>query len=131
MFLRDKDELRALGHVAADHIRVTLIKLARKRSRCTIRYASPGARRSGWRGESRAAFTIRSPRYLGYSPLLPGSAAMLNVTLLAFVGDRPLGMDLIGGGNLYGRLHGRLLRGYIMEVLGKSAVPGATEPDRA
>jgi hypothetical protein len=44
--------------------------------------------------------------------LVPGQ-----VGLLAFLGDRPLGMDVIGGRALYGRLHGRLLRGYVMDAL--------------
>lgn len=40
------------------------------------------------------------------------------VGLLAFIGARPLGMDVIGGRELYTRLHDRLLRGYIMDALG-------------
>jgi hypothetical protein len=38
--------------------------------------------------------------------------------MLAFVGVRPLGLDLIGGRALYARLHERLVRGYIMDALG-------------
>ena len=40
------------------------------------------------------------------------------VGLLAFIGSRPLGMDVIGGHELYTKLHDRLLRGYIMDALG-------------
>lgn len=39
------------------------------------------------------------------------------VGLLAFWGDRPLGLDLIGGHRLYARLHKQLVRGYIMDAL--------------
>lgn len=39
------------------------------------------------------------------------------VGLLVFFEGRPLGMDVIGGRALYGRLHERLLRGYALDVL--------------
>ena len=39
------------------------------------------------------------------------------VGLLAFLGDRPLGMDLIGDTQIYARLHERLLGGYVMDAL--------------
>ncbi|MGD2215752.1 MAG: hypothetical protein PVJ64_03305 [Gemmatimonadales bacterium] len=39
------------------------------------------------------------------------------VGLLAFVGDRLLGLDMIGGHRLYARLHKQLLRGYVMDAL--------------
>jgi hypothetical protein len=55
------------------------------------------------------------------------------VGLLAFLGDRPLGMDVIGGTNLYRRLHSRLLRGYVMDALGsrrRGASPPALEAQR-
>jgi hypothetical protein len=40
------------------------------------------------------------------------------VGLLAFLGARPLGMDLIGCVRLYARLHERLLPGYVLDALG-------------
>jgi len=39
------------------------------------------------------------------------------IGLLIFRGDRPLGMDVIGGRELYGRLHDRLIRGYALDAL--------------
>jgi len=39
------------------------------------------------------------------------------VGLLAFLGSRPLGMDVIGDPQLYARLHERLLGGYVMDAL--------------
>jgi hypothetical protein len=38
------------------------------------------------------------------------------VGVLAFLGDQPLGMDVIGGHRLYARLHKRLLSGYVMDA---------------
>jgi len=40
------------------------------------------------------------------------------VGVLAFLGVRPLGMDVIGGRALFAKLHERLVRGYIMDALG-------------
>jgi hypothetical protein len=37
--------------------------------------------------------------------------------LLAFLGDQPLGMDVIGAAKLYARLHDRLLRGYVLDAM--------------
>ncbi len=45
-------------------------------------------------------------------PLVSGQ-----VGLLAFLGGRPLGLDVVGGANLYERLHSRLLRGYLLDAL--------------
>jgi hypothetical protein len=52
------------------------------------------------------------------------------VGVLAFLGVRPLGMDVIGGRTLYRKLHERLIRGYIMDALGSRSTrePG---PERA
>jgi hypothetical protein len=52
------------------------------------------------------------------------------IGLLAFLGARPLGMDVIGGRELYRKLHDRLVRGYVMDALGSR---GGREPalDRA
>jgi hypothetical protein len=48
------------------------------------------------------------------------------VGILAFVGVRPLGLDVIGGRALYARLHERLVRGYVMDALGSQStrLPG-------
>jgi hypothetical protein len=53
------------------------------------------------------------------------------VGLLAFLGGRPLGMDLIGCTGLFAKLHDRLLRGYIMDALGSSARSRKVEGDTA
>jgi hypothetical protein len=39
------------------------------------------------------------------------------VGLVVFLGDRPLGLDMIGGHRLYARLHKQLVRGYVMDAL--------------
>jgi hypothetical protein len=39
------------------------------------------------------------------------------VGLLAFLGARPLALDLVGGHRLYARLHKQLVRGYVMDAL--------------
>jgi len=38
------------------------------------------------------------------------------VGLIAFLGEKPLGLDMIGGHRLYARLHKRLVTGYIMDA---------------
>jgi hypothetical protein len=43
------------------------------------------------------------------------------VGLLAFLGGRPLGMDVLGHARLYAPLHDRLVRGYVMDALGSRA----------
>jgi len=55
-------------------------------------------------------------------PLVDGQ-----IGLLAFYGERPLGMDVIGGQELFGRLHARLLRGYLMDSLEADATHGRLE----
>lgn len=44
------------------------------------------------------------------------------VGLLVYARGTPLGLDLIGGRALYGRLHSRLLMGYLLDALGMRAV---------
>lgn len=39
------------------------------------------------------------------------------IGILAFLGGRPLGMDVIGGHRLYAKLHKRLVTGYVMDAL--------------
>jgi hypothetical protein len=46
------------------------------------------------------------------------------VGVLAFLGGRPLGMDLVGCTRLYADLHERLVRGYVMDALGASDAHG-------
>jgi hypothetical protein len=53
------------------------------------------------------------------------------VGLLAFLGGRPLGMDVIGGCGLYARLHDRLLRGYIMDALGRRGADAEVNAEKA
>lgn len=55
------------------------------------------------------------------------------VGVVAFLGGRPLGMDVIGCRSLYARLHERLLRGYAMDALGSrrsAGRPGAGAAQR-
>jgi hypothetical protein len=60
--------------------------------------------------------------WIGDFPLVEGQ-----VGLLAFLAVRQLGLDLIGGRQLFSRLHERLIRGYIMDALGSRTTrhPGA------
>lgn len=44
------------------------------------------------------------------------------VGLLAFAGDTPLGLDVIGGRALYAKLHDRLLRGYVLDAIARRVV---------
>ncbi|HET8654597.1 MAG TPA: DUF6569 family protein [Longimicrobiaceae bacterium] len=53
------------------------------------------------------------------------------VGLLAFLGGRPLGMDVIGCTRLYARLHERLVRGYVMDALGARARGRTISPETA
>jgi hypothetical protein len=46
------------------------------------------------------------------------------IGLLAFIGERPLGMDVIGCTDLYHAVHGRLIRGYVMDALGVRTASG-------
>ena len=68
-------------------------------------YATRASDLDGWAGEYRSA-----PDQVG---------------ILAFLGGRALGMDVIGCRGLYARLHDRLVRGYVMDALG-SATRGRT-----
>lgn len=45
------------------------------------------------------------------------------VGVLAFAGDRVLGMDVIGSQDLYAMVHERLVTGYIMDALASRTVP--------
>jgi hypothetical protein len=49
------------------------------------------------------------------------------IGLLAFVADRPLGMDVIGAPRLYERLHDRLLRGYVLDGMEHAADSSSPE----
>jgi hypothetical protein len=57
------------------------------------------------------------------------------VGLLAFLGNRPLGMDVVGSGSLYARLHERFLGGYCMDALaarpGRKQQNGRSSPSAA
>lgn len=53
------------------------------------------------------------------------------VGLLAFVGPRPTGMDVIGSATLYSRLHERILRGYVMDALAAGGSAAPTKSDQA
>ncbi len=50
------------------------------------------------------------------------------IGLLVFMGDQPLGMDLIGCHRLYARLHKRLVSGYVMDAI---TIRGVRSPERA
>jgi hypothetical protein len=45
------------------------------------------------------------------------------VGLLAFLGSRPLGLDVAGGQSLYARLHERFLGGYCMDAMANRREP--------
>lgn len=53
------------------------------------------------------------------------------VGIVTFLGDHPLGMDLIGCTRIYGQLHDRLLRGYVMDALGEREIPAEVPPQAA
>jgi hypothetical protein len=53
------------------------------------------------------------------------------IGLLAFLGARPLGLDVIGCTLLYRALHGRLLRGYVLDALGHRTGVGEPGEDQA
>lgn len=63
---------------------------------------------------------------LEHFPLQP-----LQVGLLAFVGGEPIGMDVVGGTNLFARLHTRLLRGYVLDALSARAPEGEATAEAA
>lgn len=42
------------------------------------------------------------------------------VGLVAYLGDVPLGMDLIGSTRIYDRVHDRIMRGYVMDAVGET-----------
>lgn len=50
------------------------------------------------------------------------------IGLLVFLGDQPLGLDVIGCHRLYARLHKRLVSGYVMDALASNATPD-DQPD--
>ncbi len=57
--------------------------------------------------------------WLSHFPLQEGQ-----VGLLAFLGGVPLGLDAIGCAELFGRLHGRFLGGYVMDALAAGGAAG-------
>lgn len=59
-------------------------------------------------------YTSRGADLETWTAAFPGVSGQ--VGLLAFVGDQPIGMDVIGSQRLYGRLHARLLHGYIVDA---------------
>jgi hypothetical protein len=63
---------------------------------------------------------------LDHFPLQP-----LQVGLLAFVGGEAIGMDVVGGTNLYARLHTRLLRGYVLDALSARSPSGEATAEAA
>jgi len=46
------------------------------------------------------------------------------VGLLAFLGDRPLGLDVVGSQALHARLHERFLGGYVMDAMARQQRDG-------
>jgi hypothetical protein len=86
------------------------------------------ARKVGARSDTGALnhlYDARADDVAGWVREFPAIEGQVGV--LAFLGVRPLGMDLIGGRALYARLHERLVRGYIMDALGSRSTrePGA------
>jgi hypothetical protein len=63
-------------------------------------------------------------RWIEAFPLLP-----LQVGLLAFMGTTPLGVDAVGSPRLFGRLHGRILTGYVLDAM-EGLEPEAQSPRR-
>jgi hypothetical protein len=61
--------------------------------------------------------------WLAHFPAVPHQ-----VGLLAFVGNQPLGLDVIGGVNVYSRLHQRFLYGYVMDALTTDVIATSRPP---
>ena len=59
-------------------------------------------------------------------PALPGQ-----VGILAFIGADPLGLDVVGDGTLYSRLHDRLIGGYVQDALRVRGADGELDPEAA
>lgn len=53
------------------------------------------------------------------------------IGILAFLGDQPLGMDVVGGHRLYARLHRRLVSGYVMDAFAAREAGNWPEPSRS
>jgi hypothetical protein len=66
-------------------------------------------------------------RWVRAFPLLPGQ-----IGLVAFQGESPLGMDAVGSPALYGKVHDRILSGYVLDAMeGRSSpVPNGGEVRR-
>ncbi|NJD08985.1 MAG: hypothetical protein FIB01_00585 [Gemmatimonadetes bacterium] len=75
-------------------------------------------------GDLNAAYEANRSRLADWEQAFPRQDGQ--VGFLAFAGQQPLGLDLIGCHRLYERLHERLLRGYIMDALEHASdVPAA------
>jgi hypothetical protein len=59
-------------------------------------------------------------------PVFPGQ-----IGILAFLGSDPLGMDVVGDGALYGRVHERLIGGYVQDALRVRGVQDDPDPEAA
>jgi hypothetical protein len=53
------------------------------------------------------------------------------IGLLAYLGDRPLGLDVIGCTRLFGATHGRILRGYVVDAISAGDAPREPTEDHA
>ncbi|MDX1578201.1 MAG: DUF6569 family protein [Gemmatimonadota bacterium] len=76
------------------------------------------SRRLGVRSRTGALdelYDVVGPKLEGWVPRFPPVEGQ--VGLVAFDRDRLLGSDVVGGRGLYARLHGRLLRGYMLDAL--------------
>jgi hypothetical protein len=53
------------------------------------------------------------------------------VGMAAFVGGRPLALDVVGDRGLYASVHDRLIGGYVLDALRARGEPAGPEPDAA
>lgn len=77
----------------------------------------------GFRSPTGALNELYTDRTAHVGKFVAAFAAMEGqVGIAAYLGDTPLGMDLIGSTGIYNRVHDRLMRGYVMDAIGETPV---------
>lgn len=77
-------------------------------------------------GAMREAYTkIETPltAWVSRFPVVPGQVGMV-----CFVGEKAIGLDIVSQPSVYGELHGKLLRSYLMEALAGGPSAGLSGP---
>jgi len=114
--VRETESRRVRAGMAAD---AASLAMAQSDVWSAVGDVSSGAGTHSHTGALNEAYDARRvdlERVAASFPLVDGQ-----IGVLAFLGEAPLGLDLLGGRRLYARLHERVLRGWLMEAMARRA----------